>query len=46
MTVITQLIMITQAEFLLALTDGIDALQQKLVEAQVDIRDLRRTSAV
>lgn len=46
LTVPVQLVMLTEAEFVLAVTQGVDALHEELVLHDVDFQDFRRASAV
>ena len=46
MTLIAQIIMLTEQEFLHGMTHGIDSLQTRLAEGGADLRDLRRASVI
>lgn len=46
MTLIAQIIMLTEQEFLHGMTHGIDSLQSRLAEGGEDLRDLRRASVI
>lgn len=46
MTLIAQIIMLTEQEFLHGMTYGIDSLQTRLAEGGADLRDLRRSSVI
>jgi len=46
MTLIAQIIMLTEQEFLQGMTHGIDSLQTRLAEGGADLRDLRRASVI
>ena len=46
MTLIAQIIMLTEQEFLHGMTHGIDSLQTRLAEGKADLRDLRRVSVI
>lgn len=46
MTLIAQIIMLTEQEFLHGMTHGIDSLQIRLAEGGADLRDLRRASVI
>ena len=46
MTLIAQVIMLTEQEFLHGMTHGIDSLQARLAGGHADLRDLRRGSVV
>lgn len=46
MTLIAQIIMLTEQEFLHGMTHGIDSLQTRLAEGGSDLRDLRRASVI